>query len=789
MRTKGAWREWRVLPRALSYLRPYRRLGVVSIVLTLFAAIISLAEPWPLAIMIDSVLGHRGSPALLSPIFGSHPGTYVLLIFAASLGFVLAIFGGGLQVVTEYVNTKLDQKMVLDLRSDLFEHCQRLSLTFHDSTLTGKLMSRINLQANALGSIIMAFPPLIQSGLTVIGMFLIAFLIDWQVALISLIAVPFIYYSLGLYGTRIVPQVRKVMNLETRSLAIVHEAMGMLRVIVSFGRESYEHHRFRSQAETALDARVKLTVRQTAFSLAVTAATAAGTGLVLGFGAWHVLQGKISVGELTVLISYIASVYKPLEEISSTVGALHQQFVYLNASLKLLDTEPEVREPPDAVSIERAKGDVAYENVHFAYEGREGTLKDISFEARQGQRVAIVGPTGAGKTSLVSLLIRLYDPKEGRVLIDGLDIKQMSLKSLRNQISVVMQEPLLFSSSIATNIQYGKLGAEMDEIVEAAQAANAHDFITELPKGYDTTVGERGAQLSGGERQRISIARAFIKDAPILILDEPTSSIDSRTEGVILDALDELMVGRTSFLIAHRLATIRGSDLILVLNHGELAEQGSPEELLARGGLYRQLYDAQTMARVRPKSLQPGGIRGEVPAERTESVVIGSNGGREQVREQPVESATQDGQKRVRTASGSIADGKPLDGSKLADGGEASENGSRRTKGQPQPSEGSPAVKSAEDVACDLCGRILLKGERAILFRVVSEDRKKKVQKKERKWVCEPCAPKARDAGWRLGRPPREKPLVETTTAEEDSDAPPASVALAAKGKRDAADQ
>jgi ATP-binding cassette subfamily B protein len=787
MRTKGAWREWRVLPRALSYLRPYRKLGVVSIVLTLFAAVISLAEPWPLAIMIDSVLGHRGPPALLSPIFGSHPGTYVLLIFAASLGFVLTVFSGGLQVVTEYVNTKLDQKMVLDLRSDLFEHCQRLSLTFHDSTLTGKLMSRINLQANALGAIIMAFPPLFQSGLTVIGMFLIAFLIDWQVALVSLIAVPFIYYSLGLYGTRIVPQIRKVMNLETRSLSIVHEAMGMLRVIVSFGRENYEHHRFRSQAETALDARVKLTVRQTAFSLAVTAATAAGTGLVLGFGAWHVLQKKITVGELTVLISYIASVYKPLEEISSTVGSLHQQFVFLNASLKLLDTKPEVRQAPNAVSIDRARGEVAFENVHFAYQGREGTLKDISFEARQGQRVAIVGPTGAGKTSLVSLLVRLYDPKEGRVLIDGLDIKQVALKSLRNQISVVMQEPLLFSSSIATNIQYGKLGAEMDEIVEAAKAANAHDFISELPKGYDTTVGERGAKLSGGERQRIAIARAFIKDAPILIMDEPTSSIDSRTESVILDALEELMVSRTSFLIAHRLATIRGADLILVLNHGELVEQGSHEELLARGGLYLQLHEAQSFDKTRRKSLAARVARGEVTAQHVEHVAIGSDDGREQERDSTVQTE----QERVHAALGSSDDRQPLDGSKLADGREASENGTRGTKEQPQLSERSRPVKrlgvSAKDLSCDLCGRVLLKGERAIPFRV-PEDRRKRLKKKP-KWVCEPCAPTAKDSGWRTVRPARRKPPVKATTAGEHSDAPPASVALAGKGMRDGADE
>jgi ABC-type multidrug transport system fused ATPase/permease subunit len=294
-----------------------------------------------------------------------------------------------------------------------------------------------------------------------------------------------------------------------------------------------------------------------------------------------------------VLIAYIAAVYQPLESISNTIGHLHQQFVFLNSAISLLDMRPEVTEAEDAVDIGRSRGDIELDNVSFSYQNRVDTLRNITFKIEAGQRVAIVGPTGAGKTTLVSLLVRFYDPASGAIKIDGVDIKNLKLQCLRNQLSLVLQEPLLFSGSIADNIRYGRLDASMDDIIEAAKAANAHDFIDRLPDGYDTELGERGAQLSGGERQRICVARAFIRNAPILILDEPTSSIDSRTELVILDALDRLMVGRTSLMIAHRLSTVRKADLIIVVNRGRVAEVGSHEELLTNGGLYFQLYEAQ----------------------------------------------------------------------------------------------------------------------------------------------------------------------------------------------------
>ena len=595
----GAWSLWSALPRVRPYMRPYRRLTYTSTGLTFLSAIVALAEPWPLAIIVDNVLGDQKTGGIVESLVGTDPGRYTLLVFAVLAGFLLTFLSHGITVISDWTSAKLNERMVLDLRSDLFEHTQGLSLTFHDGRLTGKLMNQINNQASSIGVIVGSIPPIAQALLTLIGMFTIAFLLSWQVAVVSLVAVPFIWYSLGLYGTRIVPRLQRVQSLEGQSLSIVMEAMSMLRVIVSFGREGYEYDRFRDQGETAVDERIKLTVRQTLFSLGVTSATAIGTGLVLGVGTWQVLHGSLTTGELLVLIAYIAAVYQPLEEISNTIGGLNATLVAFTGSIGLLDTEKEVKESPDAIDIGKSTGAVAFEDVSFAYKGRKNALTGVSFQAEPGQKVAIVGPTGAGKTTLISLLIRFYDPKSGRVLIDGHDTRELTLESLRNQISVVLQEPLLFSGSVADNIRYGRLEASMDEVIEAARAANAHDFVSKMPEGYDTELGERGAQLSGGERQRISVARAFIKDAPILILDEPTSSIDSKTEGVILDALEELMVGRTSFMIAHRLSTIRDADLILVMKDGRLVEQGSHNELLDRGGTYCELHDAQNRPRIR----------------------------------------------------------------------------------------------------------------------------------------------------------------------------------------------
>jgi ATP-binding cassette, subfamily B, bacterial len=588
---RSAWHFFRDFPHVLRFVRPYWQLALASVAMIGVGTFVALLAPWPLAILIDTVLGDKPLPSFLGPLHGID--TTVMLVIAVLFGFLVTALEHAVAVGDNYVNTKLDQRMVLDFRSDLFRHAQGLSLAFHDQARTGNLMYQINNQASSLGAITVSIPPLAQSVLTLAGMFYVTFRIDPQLALLSLTIVPFVYYSAAYYAKRIEPRLYQVRSMEGESLSIVHEAMSMLRVIVAFGRESHEYGRFREQAESTVDARVKLTVRQTLFSLAVSLITAAGTALVLGVGAWHVLQGQLTVGELLVVMGYIAAVYQPLEQISHTLGSLQEQFIGLRGALDLLEIKPEVTEHPEAVTLRNVRGEVVFDSVCFSYPERPEALKGVSFRAEAGQRIAIVGATGAGKSTLVSLVSRFYDPQQGAVRLDGIDIRQVTLKSLRDLVSIVLQEPLLFSGSILENIRYGRLGASRSEVEEAAQAANAHDFILRLPDGYETVLGERGSRISGGERQRICVARAFLKDAPILILDEPTSSVDSKTEAVILEALERLMLGRTSFLIAHRLSTVRNADLIVVLSHGEVAEIGEHDELLSRDGLYRQLYEVQ----------------------------------------------------------------------------------------------------------------------------------------------------------------------------------------------------
>jgi len=583
------------LPRILHYLRPYWPLAVVSVALIALGALASLLAPWPLQFLVDNVLQNQPLPAYLTRFLGpAPPDRFALLIAAVSAGVVVTLLMHGLTVLDNYVNTRIEQSMVLDFRSDLFQHAQRLSLAFHDRRRSGNLIYAINSQGDAAARVVMTIPPLAQSVLTLTGMLWILFVMEPTLALLSLAVLPFLYYSVNYYMTHIESRLVAVRSMEGESLSIIHEAMSMLRVIVAFGREDHEHRRFRSQGERTIRARVNLTVRQTLFSLVVNMITATGTALALGVGAYQVMQGRLSVGQLLVVMAYIAGVYKPLETISTTVGSLQEMLISLRISFNLLDTQPEIEDAPDARAIERSTGALAFERVSFNYRERVDTLKEISFEVEPGQAVAIVGPTGAGKTTLASLIPRFYEARQGRILLDGIDIKTLTVKSLRNQISIVLQEPLLFSGSIADNIRYGRLDAGLESIMEAARSANAHDFIMRLPRQYESEIGERGAQLSGGERQRIAVARAFLKDAPILILDEPTSSIDSRTEAVILDALDRLMLGRTTFMIAHRLSTIRRADLILVMDHGRLVERGTHQELFAQQGLYKQLYEMQT---------------------------------------------------------------------------------------------------------------------------------------------------------------------------------------------------
>lgn len=585
---KTSLQSW---PRAVRYARPFRGLIVAALVMVVVTAAVGLLEPWPMALLIDSALGDKPLPGPLENLIGEGAGARILL--AVAMGLLVALAINGFAAISQYISTKLEMRMVLDFRSRLFQHVQRLSFGYHDDRLTGEFMGRINQQAQSVGKVTVAIFPLISSALSLIGMFWIACRLNPPVALVALSVVPFIYVSTGYYGSRISPRVRKVKGMEIRSIHMVHEAMQMMRVVVAFNRERHEYDKFRTQGEEAVDARVEVTSRQMLFSLMVSLITASGTAAVLGVGAWQVIRGSLTVGELLVLISYINAVYKPLDTISTTINSIQENLIGYEMAEELLATEPEVVEAGDALPIERAEGAIEFDGVSFDYPGREGILRELSFTVKPGEMVAIVGPTGAGKSTLASLLPRFYDPTAGSISLDGADLRDLTLESLRGQMSFVLQEPLLFTGTIKENIRYGRLDATDEDVQEAARAANAHDFIKRLPKRYGTKLGERGAKLSGGERQRICIARAFLKDAPILILDEPTSSIDSRTEATILEALERLAEGRTTFMIAHRLSTVRRASQILVINDGQIVERGNHDELMKLRSLYCLLHDMQ----------------------------------------------------------------------------------------------------------------------------------------------------------------------------------------------------
>jgi len=576
---------------AFPYIGRYKGLGCASLVLMVFGVVASLLTPWPLAFLVDSALGKKAPPRWIADLFGTTPSQMIAVTVIATV--TIALLTQVVGVVESYVNTKLEQRVALDLRSDLFDHCQNLSQAYHDERGTGMFMYQINHEAHNAGVIAVGIPRLLQNVLTVVGMFVVTYRLAPPLALLSVAVIPAIYYSTIYYSRRIVPSVQRVRALEGLSLQIVNDVFSLLRIVVAFNRQRHEWLRFREQGESAVAARVRITVAETLFGLVVALTTAVGTGLIIGVGAHSVLRQKLTIGELLIILAYINDIYTPLTSISSTMAGFQGELVALGAAKRLLDTKPEVTDLPGARDVREVAGSVRLEDVSFTYKAREDTLRSVSFEVGVGEAVAIVGPTGAGKTTLVNLIPRFYDPLQGSILIDGHDLRDMTQESLRSHISLVPQEPLLFPASVAENIRYGRLDATHEDVEEAARAANAHDFITRLPEQYATQVGERGGRLSGGERQRVCIARAFIKNAPILILDEPTASVDSRTESVILDALERLMEGRTTFMVAHRLSTIRNADLILVMNDGELVEKGSHHELLEQGGLYRLLWEVQ----------------------------------------------------------------------------------------------------------------------------------------------------------------------------------------------------
>ena len=548
--------------------------------LSLLSLPLTLLYPLPLKIVLDSVLGSLPLPAWTPWIWSLASLHRTALAFAIFLLVAVAVVVNLQGLLSWWLQTYTGEKLVWDFRAHLLNHVQRLPLVFHDHYGSTDSVYRIQHDAASIQYVtIQGLVPLLTSFFTLVGMILVTARMDRELALVALLITP-VLFLLSLGCSRIVRRrSQMIKGLDSSAMAVIQEVIGSIRVVKAFGGEGREHARFVRRSGERMAEQVRLALRQALFNVLIGLTIAGGTASTLYIGVHHVRAGRLTVGSLIMIMAYVAQVYQPLQTLSTKSTELQTWLASLERAFSLLDQEPEIAEDHHAVPLVRAQGEFEFRHVSFHYEGSSRGLEQISFRIPAGARVGIVGTTGAGKTTLLNLLMRFYDPSEGVVLLDGMDIRKYRIRDLRRQFGVVLQEPVLFAASIAENIAYGKPDASDEEIITAAKNAASDDFIRSLPEGYETPAGERGARISGGERQRISLARAFLRDSPILILDEPTSSVDVHTEAAILEATERLMEGRTTFMIAHRLHTLKSCDLILVLEHGRLIEvrEGQPE--------------------------------------------------------------------------------------------------------------------------------------------------------------------------------------------------------------------
>jgi len=572
----------RVSRRVVGELRPHWWRVTLTLLVDLLETPVILLTPIPLKIVVDSVIGTHPPPAFISglPLASSSNG---VLWIAAILQVLVVIFAGTQAMAAYSLSTWTGERMTLAFRARLFRHIQRLSILLHDRRGTADSVYRVQYDGTAIADITTGCVLPVATSLValVITLFVIAKL-SWQLCLVALVVLPVLYYFGSYYTTRMRPRYKDLKGIESGALHVVQEVLTSLRIVKAFGREDIEHARFFDESRRGAGARTRLAIAEGFFGLVVNATTALGTAAVLFIGAKQVESGALTTGQLLLVIAYLAELYAPLKTISGKVAVLQKSMASAERAFEILDEAPEVPEKPNAIPLARARGTVEFRHVAFDYDPDRswprppGVLDDVSFVVPAGTSLGISGRTGAGKTTLISLLVRFFDVESGAILVDDTDVRDYRLADLRNQLAIVVQDPVLLSTSIAENIAYARPSADMREIVAAAQAADVDEFVRAMPDGYDTLVGERGMRLSGGERQRISLARAFLKDAPILVLDEPTSSVDVRTEERIMDAMRRLMVGRTTLMIAHRLGTLDHCDARLHLDGGKLLAPARP---------------------------------------------------------------------------------------------------------------------------------------------------------------------------------------------------------------------
>ena len=569
----------RILKRLFAYVRPYWKPLLITAIALLLETGLSLVPPLFQRSIIDGVLATHNL-SHLGKLIASLVGIYALLQLVSS--------------GEQYVRHVLGTRFIFDLRVRLYAHLQRLSLSFFEQTSTGELMSRVTNDVEALENFVTHGVTLtVVDLLRLLGASAILLALEWRLALVVLLPVPFIAIGLRYFNQRVRPIYRQARDRLGDINARLQDNLAGIRVTQAFVQEEPELARFSDASERYYYQRVRSIRAWTTFFPALRFLAALGTALVLGFGAWMVSNGQVTLGTLVAFLAYSASFYEPLNRLTEVDNIFQQAIAAGERIFELMDEVSDIQDAPDATPLEAIAGDVVFDDVHFRYKDGEEVLHDVTFHMAPGEVVALVGPSGAGKTSIARLLSRFYDPIHGRVLVDGHDLRNVQLQSLRQRVAVVLQDTFLFNASVRENLCYGKPDATETELIAATKAAYAHDFIEQLPQRYDTEIGERGVKLSGGQKQRLALARAILADPRILILDEATSSVDAEAEYLIQQALDEVMKGRTALVIAHRLSTIRNADRIVALEGGRIREIGNHQELLARGGLYSQLYQRQ----------------------------------------------------------------------------------------------------------------------------------------------------------------------------------------------------
>jgi ATP-binding cassette subfamily B protein len=577
--------------RVIGYYRPYLRTICVSLILLVIGVNLNLLKYWPIQWVIDHVI--TVGPAGVVHWHALNFSARQAALFAAIALVVIYLLAGLIGFVRNYVSIEVGLKALLQLRTQLYSYLQFLPLHFHDRRRSGDSTFRVAYDAQAIQTFFnRGFDTIFGSVITLLTTFLYMFVMDRTLACVSLLILPLLWLAIYFFSARVRAQTTTLQQEESDVLARASEGLTSIRIVHAFGQEDYEVREFEREARQSYVANLNLTVTNAVSSLTVSGIMALGLAVVLYVATLHILDGRLTVGQLTLFLAYVNMLYQPLEQLSYTAWAMEGAAAGMQRVFEILDAEDSVPENREAKPMPRARGEIVFEEVSFAYAAEHPILREVSLTVKPGQTVALVGGTGAGKTTLLSLVPRFYDPNSGRVFIDGTDVRLATKKSLRANISVVLQDTLLLSGTVLENIAYGRPEATRAEICAAAEAAQAHEFIEQLPRGYDTPVGERGIRLSGGQKQRIGLARAFLKNAPILLLDEPTSALDLETEAGIMETLHAAMNRFTTLIVTHRLSTIHHVDCIYVLEKGRIVEAGTGSDLLTRGGVYARLWNA-----------------------------------------------------------------------------------------------------------------------------------------------------------------------------------------------------